>query len=404
MYKWQRQKRYPNSGEMFDSNGNRVDVASLADRMSNALDVFNHLQVAEYTPMVEHKPLPAISMVRNKTVPSDSSDVSVVNGEIQIDGSITNTALYTVDTGRYLPGLIGLAGIGVRVPNTSVGNYKYGYGNDQGNRIGLEIDNGEWYTFIQSGGNTYYRKPRSQWIDPLDGTGPSGLTLSLNSHVLRIPIGWYGYLSIVWMIAVPQTGGDKLIMVDVSAGEGVTGVSIEQPDLPIFAEANGGVMYVGGRHYGVYGRYAPQVRFTCSPAVTKTVGTSFVPVVSFKSKATEDWQGVSKELEGAGVLTTADTEVAFFIYPDLTGFNFVDFSDIDPQETTFQIDTSATALANGYKTFSYLVSGGSGNKTELSSKDLPNIKLSYDVIITMAARSLSGTADVTAIMKAKEEW
>lgn len=388
---------------MVTSNRVKADAAKRirdsSEHIEDTIDPFLNSRTAEYTPLVELKPLPGVSSLRN-TIDPIAGAVSIVDGEIEIDGTAEKTTLYSRKRGRYLPGIIGLAGIGVRIPDPSTGHYEFGYGDAEGNRFGIEVDGGIWYTFIESNGNRYYRNPQSNWLDSVD---EFDFTKGI---ILRLPFGWYGYLSVEFNIAyADRENGDKLVTVDRS-GHDNTGVSIVQPDLPIFAEADGGVMYVGGRQYGVYGRYKPQFRITSSPSTSKTVTTE-EPIVSFQVKngVETKWRGVQALLDGVSI--TSDTAAEWSIYIDgsLTGDSFGSISGIDATETALEIDTSATAITNGYRAFTDILSGGSiGTSVGSASQELGEINLPSGSVITLTARTLDTSSVITAVLRLKEEF
>lgn len=392
----------PHVGRVVTERGTTVNIADIIEGIGKASDVFGQVNVAEYTPIIEEKPLPDLSDLRDKV--EGGGTASVVNGEIEIDGNLGVTSLYTKKNGRYLPGLIGMAGIGVRIQDVNIGHYEFGYGNGSGNRFGLELDNGTWYTFIESNGVRWYRKPRSEWDDPLDGTGASGLNVDEDQFVLRMPFGWYGYLSVVFTIAVSTPEGDRLVVVDVS-GNRDGAVTVEQPDLPIFAEADGGVMYVGGRQFGVFGRYDPSFRVTSSEPVSKAGVGSPVPVISFRVKSDNNWAGVPITLAGQTLIVTENAYYSLIVDGTLTGDSFTSFNGINPTETALEVDTSATAITGGQRVFGDLITGGAiGNSTGISQDSLPDIELPRGSVITLVVEAISTATDVVAVLKAKEEW
>lgn len=397
LFTWQRIKKYPNSGKVSRDIGKALDV-------SESFDTFMQLNTAEYTPIVEVKPYPTISNRRNRVVPEGGA-VSIVDGEIEIDGTSQLTSLYTRDYGYYLSGLIGMPGIGVRIPNPDVGHYEFGYGDDEGNRFGIEVDNGQWYTFIESLGIRYYRMPRSQWLDPLDGTGPSGLSLDLSKFILRMPFGWYGYLSVLFKIAVAdRENGDQLVTFDRS-GQDQDSVSISQPDLPLFAEANGGVMYVGGRQYGVFGRYKPKYRTTVSSTVSKSVDTNWQPLVTLKSKTESNWSHVPVIVNQAIVSADADVEYAILIGGDLVGASFTNLNDIDPNETALLEDVSSTSITGGDMIDGNLVTvSGQGNVDDGSASEVLPQTIPPGTNITLVVRAFETTANVRGKLKIKEQF
>lgn len=404
---WQRIKQYPITGQMFGANNTRMNVYDSYDR-------FMHKKVVEYTPIIEQKPLPTVSFIRDRTVPHNSPNVTYDTGEIRIDATAQKTALYTRQTGRYLPGLYGLAGIGVRFNDMTTGVYEFGYGNDEGNRIGIRVDNGEMYTFIDSGGVNRVMRARADWLDPLDGTGPSKIKVDdLSKIVFRVQIGWYGYLSIEYKLVVSsREDGDQIITIDTEGLETTDSVSIENPDLPIFAEADGGIMFVGGRQYGVYGRYRPEYRITTTQLVTKSIPTTdFVPVMSLKMKSAQKWSSVPVQFDRVVAELDNTCEVRLILHDSddglLTGaaFSDVGLDGIDPEETALEMDTSATDLATGgYKMYSTLFVGGSGRNSEGGISDAPDIVIPKGLIVTMVAKAVTTTANLTSLLKFREEW
>lgn len=394
----------PSTGKRITDRGSVVNIADVAERVDGALDVFGQMQTAEYTPIVSQKPLPGITFLRDLLVGGDS-EFSVVAGEIRINGGLGLRSLYTKNYGLYLPGLLGLAGLRVRMETPETGTYRYGYGNGSGNRVGLESVNGAWTSFVESAGTRWYSKPRSQWLDPLDGTGPSGIIADMNGATFRIILGWYGGLSILFSIVVPdRESGDRLVIFD-SSGSRPSGVTLSQPDLPIFAEADGGVMYVGGRQYGVFGRFRPQYRISSNRAVTKTVGATLTPIVSMRIKSETRWNSVPVSLDGETVISTANVEYIFIVGGTLTGASFGPIAGISSDETALEVDSSATAITGGYRAPGGIAIGGAGNRAGNPASALPDINVPVGTVVTLAAVSLDGTSgDVTGIMRMKELW
>jgi len=399
--------RHARTGWEINSRGQVVNTTDILERVNASLNTFDQLKTVEYTPIIERSPRPGFSVLRDRTVPAGET-IDLVNGELVVDGSLQKVGLYTRKRGRYLSGLIGLPGLRVRLGTPNTGHYEYGYGDEFGNRFGLEWDEGELYTFVESAGDRYYRKHRSEWLDPLDGTGPSGVDADLNGLTLRLPFGWYGGLSVEYTVAVPdRASGDRLVTIDRSnAGKLAEGVTIEEPDLPIFAEADGGIIYIGGRQYGVYGRYRPEFRTTATRNVQKTdVGTEFEPIVSLRVKDEIAFRGVPVIIGGAGVLSTENIEWALFVDAELTGEN-VDFEaipDVPQSETALEQNTTATGFTGGYRVYSDNAAGGQGNQSGEEDADFPDFNIPSDGKITLAARALSGTTTVNGVLRVLEE-
>lgn len=397
--KWLRGEN-PRTGRLITERGTFVNQADSIERLEAGKDPFGNTWTAEYTPIIERKPLPAFSDLRDKLEGAGTADV--VAGEIRVDATAGLTSLYTRDYGRYVPGTYAIAGMGVRFGTPGVGTYEYGLGNGEGNRVGMEVIDGEFYTFAEAGGDRYYRNPRSQWLDPLDGTGPSGLTLNESQHVLRVKMGWYGYLALAFYIAViDRVEGERLILIDRSSDR--DGVNLTQPDLPIFIEATGGEIYVGGRQFGVMGRYLPSYRNTSANGIA-TVGTEFTPLCSLRIKDTVAWRGVPVQLSGASILNSANVEFALIVGGTLTGSTFGSVPGIDDGETALEYDDAATAITGGYRAYMADSAGGRGNDVNGTAADIPNLQVPRDQVVTLAARTFSGTTDTQGILRLREEW
>lgn len=395
----------PKPWRMITEDGEVVNFGDYIRQQLAGVDVFGQTITAEYTPFIERKPLPAISDIRYVQVPDDGH-VTVANGQTVIDGTDAKQTLYTANYGRYLPGILGLAGIGIEARTPNTGTYEWGYGNGIGNRIGFSLTNGVYRTFVESGGVRYYNKLRSEWLDPLDGTGPSGITADLSRATYRLIIGWYGTIPTDFFVTVgDRAGKPRLVLVD-RADLPTSGFVIEQPDSPVFAEATGGILRVGGMQYGVFGRYEPEYRITTGFASKNSItSAAFVPVVSFRLKSAEQWKGVPIYISGFSILTTNAADVAVFIAPALTDPSWISVPGIDASETALEIDLGATALTGGYLSYGDVVDGGTGNnRFSQGSSDIPTLQVPTTNIVTVAVRAVSTSTDVRVAFRMREEW
>ena len=59
----------------------------------SVIDQLNSVSTAEYTPIIELKPGPGFSAIRDNA--TDENAVSLVNGELELDGTSALNALYT---------------------------------------------------------------------------------------------------------------------------------------------------------------------------------------------------------------------------------------------------------------------------------------------------------------------
>lgn len=366
-------------------------------------DVFGQQVTAEYTGLVERKPLPNISLQREKIVPL-GGNVSVVNGQIVIDGTAELTSLYTTEYGRYIPGLMGLVGVGYEIPTPETGTYEFGYGGADGNRLGINVTDGVYSTFVESGGVRYYTKNRSDWLDPLDGTGPSGINADISRATFRGIVGWYGTIPTeFYLVTSTRLGGIKKTLID-RAEVPTTGFVLENPDLPVFCEASGGLLNVGGRQFGVIGKYTPNFRVTGGIGSKETVGTTLVPICSFRVKAGSQYQGIPIKISGVGITTLNDADLAIVLGGTLTGASWVDVPGVDPTETVLEFDNTASAISGGYRTAPAIVAGGSGAALASGSPDIPDLQVPVDEVVTLVAAAAAGTTDIRGVLRMLEEW
>lgn len=394
-----------------EKEGERRVKVEVDPKLTAAIDIFGQMNTAEYTPIVSQKPLPGLSFLRDEKVGGDA-EFSVIGGEIRIDGGLGLRSLYTKDYGLYLPGLLGLAGLRARMATPTSGTYRFGYGNGSGNRVYLENVNGSWTTNVQSDGTKWYSKARSEWLDPLDGTGPSGINASLNGTALRIILGWYGGISILFTVLIAdRINGDKLVVID-STGERPDGVTLAQPDLPIFAEANGGVMYVGGRQYGVFGRYRPRPRITSNRKVIKAIpDENLTPIISMRPKSESRWLSVPILLDNETVTCTKNCEYIVIIGGTLENngvavpdSDWVNLDGIDANETALLQNTTATDVIGGYRAPGDTIVAGQGNRPGRSRSEITQVNIPAGTAVTIAIQldpgETSGTA--SAIMRMRE--
>lgn len=394
------------------SMGADANDAELSRKIASTVDILGQMNTAEYTPIVAQKPLPGLSFLRDKKVGGDSQ-FSVVGGEIKIDGGLGLRSLYTKDYGLYLPGLLGVGGLRVRSATPTTGTFRQGYGSDQGDRVGLESVNGAWTTFVESEGTRWYAKPRAEWMDKLDGTGPSGVNADLNGCTFRVILGWYGGISILFSVIVAdREKGDRLVVFDAS-GPRPNGVTLSQPDLPIFAEADGCVIYVGGRQYGVFGRYRPQERITSNRKVIKAVSETLAPLASMRHKDALRWLAVPISFSGETVTCNRDAEYVIVIGGTLTvaggavpEVDWVAPDGIDSEETALEQNTTADSITGGYRAPGDSIVAAAGRSSGRSMSDAIGINIPAGEVVTVALATDPGAGAGTAsvIMRMRENW
>ncbi|HEY9815490.1 MAG TPA: hypothetical protein V6D20_06785, partial [Candidatus Obscuribacterales bacterium] len=251
---------------------------------------------------------------------------------------------------------------------------------------------------------------RPDWDDPMDGAGPSGLTLAAsNVDIYRMPFRWYGAGPIKYEVAGGGTNSDTVTVHVFEAPDGEPIFS--DPNLPIRLEiSNNGTgrdinAEVYGRQFSVLGKYEPNRRPTGAYRLSQSVGTTFVPLVSFRQKV--DYASVSVKSGSFKTLTAnADIILQVRIGGELTGATYTALAsqNVPATETALEFDIDATAITGGQAIYVDLGDGGQGVNTSGDGVNLSEVDLPVFQNITLCARAISGTATVTSVFSAREEW
>lgn len=382
----------------------------LSRRLLSNLDPFEQSLVAEYTLLIEQKSIYGISALRDITETTGTGVVEKDGPEIAVKGLAAGdeARLSTAERGRYVAGAIGIPGLGARVskkPTDADSGAEWGYFNGE-NGFGFGIDIDGLYVWVQRSGTVVFKRYQQDWtLDKLDGTGNSGIVIDVeDGNVFRMPFLWYGYGSIGFNVMVRTADRDKTISAEIASFKG--SVSVDDPNLPVAVKAWGDCQVnVGGRQYGIYGRYNPSRRIVGSTRQDVSVGTTEVPLVSFRLRSDDIiYQSISIKLQGVDILSSEPLEWALHLDPTLTGANFVIPPSYDSSETATEYDVSATDFTGGQRVYASLASGGGGRTQELGSNELPKIDIPTNSIVTLTARSLGNDSNVTAILKDRQQW
>ena len=396
-----------------ESPNERLNVAinpELAERLLSNLDPFDNSLVAEYSPQIEQKAIYGVSDLRDIASTVAGGEINGSSPEITLNGMAEGdeAQILTSDRGRYVAGAIGVPGLGIRIERSPVdanSGAEWGYF-DSLNGFGFGIDNSGLYTFVKRSGAIVRKAYQSDWLlDSLDGTGPSGISIDpSDGSVFRFPFLWYGYGSIRFDVVNRTLTRDKTVTADVASFKGE--VSIDNPNLPVAAKIWGNCkLALGGRQYGSYGRYTPKRRIVGAVREGVSVGTTDVPLVSFRLRSDVPvYESISVKLQGVEILTTDPIIWGICYNPTLTGASFETPAGFAANETATEYDISATAKSGGQKIYTALAQGGSGNRLSEKSIDLPSLDAPPNAVITLCAKSISGTSTVTAILRDRQEW
>lgn len=376
---------------------------------------------SERTPIIDLKSVYGISVLRD-VVTVTNATVTNNATEYLLQTNATPNAVATLESaerGRYVAGSAGEAGIAVRliadVTGTQVATW--GYFDDRNGAYFGQDSGGLFVTTLRDGteiGKTY----QANWnADPLNGTGPSGLTLNTtNGNIYRIVYSWYGYGTIEWQVVQGDANNVQIVIV-VNRYRPVAQTSMTDPNLPIRARIQNGAttatsysLFVASRQYSIQGKYEPERRITSQYNLNLTLTTSaFVPVVSFRRDPTfpiaTRSNSASVKIEGFDMVCSVDLLYEIRFNPTLATASWQTPSDSTNTETAVQSDIAAIAMSGGIPIFAGIAGGGNKQSSFLSTQDNLNLDLTQSQPATLAVKPVTGTtATLSAVFRVREEW
>jgi len=400
----------PRNGRLIDEEGTAQNHADLIREMRGAMDPFGALRVTQYQPVFSVKPL-SVSIIDDRTFTSGSSAITVEKGEYKLTNPGGETCrLETSQRGRYQPGLVGVPGVGARRTTEPTGTTTYWIGYfDTENGFGFKEDANGLYTFVRRDGVEIFTQPRSEWIDPLDGTGPSGRKVDLlDGKIVRLPFLWYGYGTLTMAIIAPDDDGvedDELI--PVSRFRPRERTSLINANLPISVEITGdnaGEIYVGGRQYGVFGKLNLRRRISGELRTGQSVDDTWTPLISARVRQTDPWDSVPLQVAGVGLSSDSSIDWYIVVGGTLNGASW-NVSQFSQGDSSVEFDTSATDITGGEIIAgpSFLTTGTTGNASGGEESEIPEQQVPVGEPVTLIARARAGnTATVRSSLRCAE--
>lgn len=380
---------------------------------------FGEIGVSERTPLIELGSIYGLSRLRN--VWTETANATITTAETsEFKLSTGNEALDFVELnsaklGRYIPGHSSEIGIGVRIEPGSVfqiGQFaRWGGISANGNDgIFFGVDSvGKFVEILRNGASNKVYQP--DWnIDKLDGTGTSEFDLDTQSgNIYTVKYTWYGYGEIRFGVIGQNRYGYQTFL-PIHTFSNFSSTSVENPNLRIHASVdNGGVtannidIYIGGRQYSVLGKYIPKYRFVDDFAVAVPVNTVRKPLISFRKKV--GFRDRTIRLEDFQVITlTEPMLIEIWVFPVLTTPTYGTPDSYDPSETALESDKTAAAVTDGLLIYRSLVDAGKANEGQFLGSSELDFDLPDDSVVTLSARTLTGTGTITALLRIKEEW
>lgn len=393
-------------------DGEVVDAAKSMRGQATAVDPFGAIRVTDYNPVFSSRPL-TVSKIYDREFKTGAADITVVDGEYKLTTPGGETCrLESAQRGRYQSGFVGVPGVGARRTTAPAGTTTYYIGYfDTDNGFGFKEDADGLHTFVRRNGEEIYSTPRSEWFDPLDGTGPSGRSIDLlDGKIVRLPFLWYGYGSLTMSIIAPSDAledDDAVIAVDRFRPTGQ--VSLPNPNLPISVEITGdsaGEIYVGGRQYGVFGKLDLRRKLTGDKSDDVSVGTTLTPLISARVRPDDPWVTIPVQMEGFGAITDSRLDVVILLGAELTsgGTALTDsdwaISQYAENDTSVEFNTSADAYTGGEilgGPYFVTITGAGGNASGGAEVSIPTQDIPIGEPVTIVARSRDGEAATASV-------
>ena len=386
---------------------------------------FNELRVARKFPIVELTSVYGLSDLRDVVTTTGSGTVSNNGTEYVIsttsdgtDSAILESAL----RGRYEPGFAGEAGIGIRLPSMPIGTQIARWGMfDLENGAFFGVTSSNIFVAVRRGGVDTVVNQSSWNVDPLNGSGPSGATLSLSKgNIFQVVFTWYGYGVIEFRVVLPDpsTLAQEVITVHRISPFGQT--SFIDPNQPLRAEIDNNEttdnflnLFVGGRQYNIIGKYDPTFRVTSERRTVSGVTSTLRPLISFTRKAvfptgSARANSVQVELEEIDIISTTDLVYQILLDGTIDG-TFVNYptaaTNIPDSETALLVNNSSTTITGGEVVFQGVCSGGGISKV-LATAELLDFTLPINGVVTLAVADIGGGGPntVNVVFRVVESW
>lgn len=419
VYKWDTKKPTTcvnNVAHTIDSNSITIidSVANQNVSVNNfSLSAFDELRVAEKTTVFDIKSFYGKSSYRDTYDVTGTAAISNVLNvgqyELYVSGANDTAVLTSVERGKYIAGLMGEAGIGVRIPQTLQSN--------QFIRFGLYDDsNGFFFLYNKDGLNVGRRKAGVDFvtsntqlnIDKLDGNGPSKVVYNpTNGYIHDIRFSWYGYGVIEYSISTQTKGGGAQTGVLIHRMAVSNETSIASPNLPLRAEirnngtSGSNALYISGRQYSLIGKFTPTFRPCASYVNNVTVNSGvFVPIMSIRKKV--GFFGTHVRIKTADVIVSTTQLVQIRSGGTLTGAVWGDVPNQEPTETCIEFDSTSSAISGGQVLWTGLMDPNTN--TFRGIDNIEEFSLQEARSVSVCIQNLGNAGTVSTALRWVEEW
>lgn len=346
-----------------------------------------------------------------------SGTVSVTSGESEWKLSTAAVAsdeatLESSVNARPIPGTLAEAGFSIRIPTGPTGNQLMEWGIDDGTTgVGFGMNATSLFVYVRSNGTSTKVQKASWNVDALDGSGPSGLTLTTPTTATRFLaefsstfLGLINFYVVLW-----DSSTYEMKKVLVHRWAPVSGAVNSAPFAPLYTHVENGAtatatdLYCQERWFATAGKVPDTVfREVFQFRLNQSTSTTVIPTISVRRKSgARNARARIYITSFDQIAATAALVTKVALDHGLTGASFAT-GQTTAGETSTEMDISATAISGGSNKFECLVPTGgySFNFLGVDKIYLPNDQTP----LTITSRTVSGTGTVHTVMRLAEEW
>lgn len=256
-------------------------------------------------------------------------------------------------------------------------------------------------------------RPASFNVDPLDGTGPSGMVWNA-AHAYTYAVRIYGdvYQTIEWYVTGAKTSSSNTYVTALVhrmiATTSTTIVGALNLPVRVFmtnnANATSWNLKLGTRYIHTLGAHEPMTRNSSHVRLGVAMGnnTTYLPLVSFRKKSS-NLIHTRVFVDKVTLIPSVAMIWSIFVNPTLTGASFVAPFNSAANDSSLEFDISATAytLTNAWCIHNDIVPAA-------ATQFIQDILATYPAgtIVSLGTRLVTAAAGTTvsAMLEAREEW
>lgn len=382
---------------------------SLRININEPLSAFGDLRNVELTPQVQvtfpynlNSDL-VFSTGSNGGVATQADSMAVISSSVDPSGTAEISTLRIL---KYRAGLGGIARYTTLYETSSANSTQTHGPGDDTDGFFFGYNGTQFGTLIRKNGSDTWTAQSSWSEDVMDGTGPSKMTLDPTKlNVYAIEYQWLGAGEINFKIEDEETG--KLIDVHkVKFANSDTQPSIFNPNLPIEMKIikTSGAEDIRMKSASMAG-FVEGKNIILGPSnntAGTTTATTETAVFNLRNKSTYvgKTNRIRAYLRNLSFANDKNQLATITVYRNATLGGVASWSDINGDDSVFEVDTAQTYTSGGKNLFSTTVSKDSGGHFDFGEEEF---EIRPGDVITVTVNG-SGTGTASAILAWQEDF